>query len=391
MHRSPRQRKSSVARKTPREHSVSVVFALAIGLLGIGGTALLIGAGPDSVIPSASAVAAGQLYFTTFRPPAVEQVTFSYHAGHLQLQDPHVITRLPRADGVLFGSNGRLFVGGVRTGMVYSVNPHTRAFETFPSGVSGAMHLALSPDAGTLYTSGEPGALAALSLNPTQPGHQIVLHGSTTAVTALAFGPGHQVLYTMSPFNGQGDIGLINLATGETRSLFHHIVGAHGILYDPWSRSYLVVGGDVVLQLAAANPTRIESEVILRANSFDQAAVTGRGQILIASNSGSLVLIDYSRSGHVGDVENTVVEAHLARNLDDVAPLIGPGARPVETSARLRRLVGAGALAISVLLIVVLLFLLERRGRRERVSRLKHRPLPRWDRRRRPVSGNRHR
>ena len=369
---------------------MSVVFALAIGLLGIGGTVALLGAGPDSVIPSASAVAAGQLYFTTFRPPTVEQVTFSYHAGHLQLADPHIITHLPRADGVLFGANGRLFVGGVRTGMVYSVNPHTRAFKTFSSGVAGSMHLALSLDGGTLYTSGEPGALAALPLNPTQPGHQIVLHGSTTAVTALAFGPGHQVLYTVSPFQGQGDIGLINLATGQTRSLFHHIVGAHGILYDPWSRSYLVVGGDVVLQLPATNPAHIESEVILRGNSFDQAAVTGRGQVLIASNSGSLVLIDYSRTGHVGDVANTVVDAYLARNLDDVAPLIGPGARPVATSAQLRDLVGAGALATSALAIIALVLSTQRRRRKEQAQRPKNRQLPRWDRRRRPVSGNQH-
>jgi len=102
------------------------------------------------------------------------------------------------------------------------------------------------------------------------------------------------------------------------------------------------------------------------------------------------VLIDYSRTGHVGDVANTVVDAYLARNLDDVAPLIGPGARPVATSAQLRDLVGAGALATSALAIIALVLSTQRRRRKEQAQRPKNRQLPRWDRRRRPVSGNQH-
>lgn len=360
------------------------MLVLVASLLGLGGIVALAGAGPDSAVPQGSATASGRLYFTTFHPPTVDAVDFSYRAKRLRLSKPSVVAHLPGADGVLFGPDGHLLVGGVHTGNVFSIDPTSGAVTAMPAGIPASMHLTLSPDGRTLYTSGEPGRLVALPLSPPGPGRVIRLHGATTQITALAFGPHGQVLYTDSNPLGRGSIGLVNLATGLTRRLFANVVGAHGIVYDPWTDAYLVVGGDVALQLAASDPHRIESEVVLRNNRFDQAAVTGRGQVLIASNLGKIVLIDYSKSGRIGDVANTVDQVHLAHFLDDVAPLIGPGARPVPTSAHLRRLAGGGAIGMSALLAGASGVVWERRRkRRRRLERPRARPLPRWDRRRR--------
>src|SRR5579863_1633562 len=378
----PRGRKGLKARGGFSKQLRARAIASIIALIGIGGIVLLVTAGPNSIIPSASAT--GDLYFTTTQPPTVDQVNFSYQSGHLVLGSHSSVVQLRGADGLLFAPDGRLLVGGVRTGDVFAVDPHTGAVSAIPAGVPESAHLALSPDGGTLFTSGEPGQLARIPLNPEGPGQAIALHGSTTAVTGLAFGPGNQVMYTDSPPDGFGSIGLLNLSTGETRRLFGNMFGAHGIVYDSFSKSYIVVGYDVVLQIAAADPTQIESEAVLHGNHFDQEAVTGRGQVIIASHNGSLVLIDYASSGHVGNVSNPVFSRHLANNLDDIAPLVGPGARPIATSARTRRLAGGSALAASLVLLVALSVRYEWQRRRTRPPRPERdrQQLPRWDRRR---------
>jgi hypothetical protein len=173
--------------------------------------------------------------------------------------------------------------------------------------------------------------------------------------------------------------------------LLRNIAAAHGIVFDSWSNSYIIVGGDEAVQLPATNPSRVESELMVPGVRFDQAAVTGRGQVLMASNLGQLVLVDYSRTGRIGDVADHVVQRHLAVNLDDVAPLVGPGARPIQTGAHLRRLAGGFALALGGLLGAPLALgakLRSARARRARV-RAKTRSLPRWDRRRRQLSASR--
>ncbi len=347
-------------------------------ILAVAGAATIASAGADTVIPSTAASAAGTLYFTTYLPPTIDEVGFSYRQGVLHLSTPQQIARPPGADGVLFDTTGRLIVGGQDTGKVFVVDPSTGGVVGIPAGIPGSFHLALSPDGHILYTAGEPGALAAIPLDPVQAGRPVPLHGANTSVTQLAFGPGGQVVYTSSAPNGRGDIGLVNLATGATQQLFHDVAAAHGIVYDPWSRSYLVCGGDELIQLPASDPRRVVSELVEPGDQFDQAAVTGHGQVLVASNTGTLVFDDYSTTGRVGNLANRVIQEHLAHNLDDVAPLIGPGARPVATSARTRRLAGGGALVAAILLAGGLAASWERQRRRRRP---RQRRLPRWDRR----------
>lgn len=365
-----------------RTRALPGAFAAA---LCFGGTLSLLGAGASGAVPVAAAVADGQLYFTTYRPATVDVAHFTYRAGRLRIVSHGVIAHLVGADGILFAPDGRLVVGGSTTGKVFIVDPTTHAVSSLGTGVPHAMHLAISPDGGELYTAGEPGALARLSLSPGSDGRVVPVHGATGVVTALAFGPAGQVLYTRSAPGGRGSIGTIDLASGATHVLLANSAAAHGIVYDPWSHSYIVVGGDAAIQLPVSDPARVESELVVPGARFDQAAVTGHGQVLIASNLGEVVLIDYASTGRIGNLRDRVARAPLATNLDDVAPLSGEGAPPLPTSAGLRRLAGGSALGAGIALGSSLSLLSWRRRRAERRARRRAatRALPRWDRRRR--------
>ncbi len=352
-----------------------MLFAAVVVLLAVGGAVALARAGPNTVVPQVSG-GSGDLYFTTFHPPTVEHVLFSYLHGRLALGKPSLVTHPPGADGILFATDGRILVGGQNSGDVFSINPADESVTTLPSGVNGSFHLALSPDGRVVYTSGEPGPLAAVPLDPPGAGNAVALHGDDSLVTGMAFAPNGQAIYTSSPPSGIGDVGILDLRTGTTHRLLSG-VGAHGVFYDPETQSYLVVGGDTVLQLPVSDPGRVVSELIVRGAEFDQGSATGRGQLLLASNDGTLVLVDYSGTKRVGDTSNPVIQRRLVPNLDDVAPLVGPGGRPVATSAHVWRTVGAAALAAAGVLLAGFLAVSAWR----RLRRPGHR-LPRWDRRR---------
>lgn len=361
----------------------SVLFGALVALLAVAGIVALAKAGPATVTPQRTG-AAGDLFFTTFAPASVEEASFTYRRGRLVLGAPVTLARLRGADGILFAPDGRILVGGQQTGDVFAIDLGSQSLAALPAGIPGSFHLALSPDGRTLYTLGEPGAVAAIPLSPSGAGHSLALHGDDTAITGLAFGPGGQTVYTASPASGIGNIGLIDMATGTTHRLMTG-VGAHGVLYDPATHSYLVMGADTVLQLPARDPAHPVSELVVPGAVFDQGSANGRGQAFLASNSGTLVVVDYAATGRIGDVSNRVIQRMLTPNLDDVAPLVGPGTRPVATDASTWQAVGTGALVASAVLVIgAFVAWAWRRWR----SNPGIRRLPRWDRRRRNEDGH---
>ncbi len=351
-----------------------------MALVAFGGVALGLGSGPERVTRTAASQHDATLYFTTYHPPGVDEVSYRYAGGRLTLGTPRVVAHPPGADGILFGPDGNLLVGGQGTGKVFSISPSSGAVRGLPTGVPVSYHLALDPTDAHLYTAAAPGPLSEVPLKPPGPGHPVPLRGSDTRVTALAFAPGGVILYTASSPAGVGNIGLLNLANDTTHRLLTDVPGAHGAIYDPFSHSFMVVGSDVALQLPVSDPGHIASELTVPHMQFDQLAVTGTGQAFLASNTGSMVLVDYSGTGRIGAVADRVIITPLAANLDDVAPLVGLGARPVVTAAHTWRVAGASSFAAAAL---VVLAAAGRQVGRYRRSRPAISRLPRWDRRRR--------
>jgi hypothetical protein len=368
-----------------RSKALEVTAASAAAVLALVGLGMVVAGGrPASGGTTTAAVQAGVIDFTTYSPPTVHRLTYSYRQGKLVLGAPQMIAPLPGADGIAYTPSGDLVVGGQGTGRLYFLPPSGGPVSEEPTGTPNAFLVALSPDGEKLYTGGLPGPLSEVPLNPPGPGHPVTLKGDDTAVTAIAFGPNGQVLYTASASDGHGDIGLLDLPTGSTHRLFSNTVGAHGAMFDPYSDSYLVIGGDSVLQLPAGNPGQIVSDFTMPGMHFDQGAVTDHGLAFFASNTGYLVTVDYSATRRIGDLHNNIQTRFVTNALDDVAPLAGPGARPEAAKASYLRLGGEASIASSVILGTALIL---RRGGRARPrpagrSRKTRSRLPRWDKRR---------
>ena len=72
---------------------------------------LLSPAAAQTSVPAPTAVS-GELFYTTFLPPAVKKVAFTYDAAGFRIGKRVLIANLPGADGIVFAPNGKLIVGG---------------------------------------------------------------------------------------------------------------------------------------------------------------------------------------------------------------------------------------------------------------------------------------
>ena len=352
------------------------VFAL---LVAVGIVGLAVGSRPAFRQPPNVAASAGQLFLTTYNPPTVQRVDFSYAGGRLTMNGRTVLARLPGADGIAWSADGRLLVGGQATGLVEAVDPQSGAVARVSAGVANAFMVTLTPDGRQVYTSGLPGPLAQVPAAPLGAGHHMSLSGADTQVSDEAFAPNGPTLYTRSPPGGEGSIGILDPARGTTTQLFADAPAAHGIVYDPYTDSFLTMGGHTVYQLPARSPGTIESILsVPGVTQLDQGAVDGRGHAFLASNDGKIVFLDYAASKRVGDLSDKVVTRPLVANLDDFAPLIGPGARPIATGSARWKSAGEGALVLAALLALIVAARLALRAR----PRGGGDDRPRWDMRR---------
>src|SRR5438045_528946 len=127
---------------------------------------LLSPAAAQTQAPAPTAVS-GELFYTTYSPPAVKKVTFTYDSS------------------------------GFRIGK--------RA-----------------------WTAGLPGTLAEVPLEPFTNGTPRPITGDDLLVTSVGFALG-KAFYTSSDANGGGNFGRIDLSTMRTQRLLSDLRGAHGI------------------------------------------------------------------------------------------------------------------------------------------------------------------
>jgi hypothetical protein len=271
----------------------------------------------------------GTLYYTTFLGGQnVWKVTTTYDGvGTFSLGAPVNIASTPGADGIVFAPDGHLLIGG-QGNAVHKVNPADGSFVSVSAGGASAFHLAVDPGLDRVWATGIPGDIGEVPLAPFTNGAFRNVTGDDGAITGLAFDPSPGVwYYTSSGPEGFGSFGTIDMTTFVTDRLLSNVPAAHGMVYDPFNDSLMLFGDDEVSQYDPDAGAIVSTGVFAGAD-FDQGAVDGKGHAFVASNDGDLLFVDYSASGLIGALSNFSSIQFLAAALDDVAPLVGPGAPP---------------------------------------------------------------
>jgi hypothetical protein len=146
-------------------------------------------------------------------------------------------------------------------------------------------------------------------------------------------------MYTNGVPNSNGSIGIFNFGTPNdtTTELIpaNQVPAAHGMIYDPFTGLMTMFGGG---QVATIDPTQANNALITASlrqfdvpniGDFDQGAVDGHGHAFIAG-SGAITFIDYSISHDITNPDRVVITGGFG-DIDDIAPLVGPGSNPHPT------------------------------------------------------------
>lgn len=310
------------------------------------------------------------IYYTRFdiQPPSVvppdingynvKKASLHYNraAGTFTVDNYQGIARTLGADGIIFGppiTDQKLYIGGQDNGLVHEIGGlDTMAYPiiTKSCGTGHSFHLTLDPNGTRLWTSDMPGQLGEVPISPFADGTLHTVTGDDTKVTQVLWvpyptsNPGTW-FYTASPYVGFGNFGTINMSTFVTTRLQSNVEWAHGMRYDELTGHIIACGASRIAQINPANPTTtvatrsVAGEFITGDPTYtfcDQLAVSGKGSqgnnppygdkglIYIASNDGTLFLLDYASTLNISTA--TFKKLFLDTFLDDVAPVVGFGA-----------------------------------------------------------------
>jgi hypothetical protein len=281
------------------------------------------------------------LYFTTFSgAPNLHSVVFTYNstASTFSLSAvtdiPYVPSSFSGGDGLIFAPDGKTLLLGDQSSKILRVDPSNgNVLQSVSTGSLPVFHLALSPDKSTVYGGGSEVGVAGVSVNPANPlaaGTTHSVTGSDTVITGIAFNNLGNAFYTSSGSGGFGDFGTIDLTTFADVKLDSNLAAAHGILFDPFTNDFILVGSNQIAQFTAAG-VLVGTRSISGGSSFDQDSVDGLGHLFIADNNGDLIFIDYSATMNATDPTDPTFIRFLDPALDDIAPLAGSGA-PTSTT-----------------------------------------------------------
>lgn len=228
-------------------------------------------------------------------------------------------------DGLVFAPDGDLLVGGKGNG-VHKVNLRTGAFSTIklPQSVL-AFHLMLDPSGTKVWISGIPGQPATMSLPPDGKVTVHTLTGDDSWITTIAWDDAGNAYYTSSGAGGGGSFGRLDLATMTTKRILTGLPAAHGMVFDPYTRNLILMGSKHITQVSVGAAPAIVSDLTAAVEPLDQGTVDGKGHLFAACNCGNLLFVDYSASRKVADPGNFTKTVFLWNDLDDIAPLVGPG------------------------------------------------------------------
>ncbi len=269
----------------------------------------------------------GTLFYTVnFASRDVKSVSYSFDGlSKFTLGIPQPIAATPGADGILFHPDGELVVAG-QADALFKIDLATGVFQTVNAGGTSAFHLSLDPSGKTIWSAGNPGMLAQISVEPFGDAIARFVTGDDTTITAIAFDSNKNAYYTSASSGGFGNFGRIDLSTFTTKRSYRGLASAHGILFDRFSEALILVGARRISQIDPAN-LNIVSEIDLTGSGlqFDQASADGKGHLFVTDNTGRLFFLDFSGTGLVGAASNFRAIPFLDGNLHGIAPLSGLG------------------------------------------------------------------
>jgi hypothetical protein len=353
--------------------------------------------------PAAKADLAGTLYFTTFNGDIspnttvnnVFSVNFSYTCaagcgpGGTFVQGANTaIFKANGADGIAFypTNSANLLIAGqdrnnvaqITTAGALVVNVKADTTNVDPQ----AFHMAITPDNAFLLTLPNQtgagatsidvlplGATVAAGTSRTVTGADTALRGVDFCRSGLCSGAAY---YTTANDNGLGDFGLLATPlTTPTTSLVtitnasnagctstatgEGCLPAHGIVWDAFSGSFIIVSRNQVWQIQQTGATTwnvISKFTDTNTNDvFDQPSVDGNGHLFVAdASTGNILFIDYTSGSHlIGAASDFVYEHFLANSLDDIVNNAGVPPPPVPEPASILLFGTAMAAAASVL------------------------------------------
>jgi uncharacterized repeat protein (TIGR01451 family) len=265
----------------------------------------------------------GTLYYTRYAgSPRVKKVDFTYDgATSFTLNAPVAIADLPGADGLVIAPDGNLIIGG-QGNAIYKVDPVTGTVTSQTAGGGASYHMSMDPNRQRAWSGWESSGLIEVPLNPFGPGILHTLTGDDTHVDTIAWDETGTAYYTISGAGGFGNFGVIDLTTFKTTRKLSNVAAAHGMSFDPLTKTFILMGDSHISQVAISGGTAsIISELTFSGVQFDQGTVDGVGHVFVADNNGSLVFIDFAASKKIGDPSNFVLKQFLDGSLDDVAPI----------------------------------------------------------------------
>ncbi len=272
----------------------------------------------------------GVLYYTRYDDhPNVKSAPYRYDGETFEIGEALPVASTHGADGILFAPDGDLIVGGQGERVHKIRTDGSGDHKTLRLDGASSFHVSLDPTGRHLWSFGLPGTLSKIPLSPFGGATAHPLSGDDLEITHIVFDAEGHAYYTASGFDGHGSFGRIDLERFETHRLIERLEAAHGMTFDGFTGNLILFGGNEVVQIDPADPTKIVSRItVVAASQFDQGTADGAGHLFAARNDGYLLFVDYAASGRIGDPSNVMATVFLDSHLDDIAPLSGPGANP---------------------------------------------------------------
>lgn len=276
------------------------------------------------------------LFYTTFAGGQnVWRAAFSYDSSGTAAGLSYTSTNVASvngADGIVFNpNNGHLLIGG-QGPRIHDVSTSGSPVTTIATPGVNVFHLAVDPTLGSVFGSGIPGNVTRVGINAggfTGSPTTLSVSGSTNALTSLAWNAaGTQAFYTDASPSGAGQFGLATIGAATiTTSVQQVLTAAHGMIFDPYTGYLTLFGDNQIAQIDPSNPGVLVASLVMSGVDFDQGTSDGNGHLWAASNNGNVTFFELTTcaGGLVNSSTCFSDTRFLAANLDDVAPLAGPG------------------------------------------------------------------